>query len=126
MKIVTIIARVLLGLMFAVFGFNGFFHFLHMPPPTNPAAIQFFTALSTTGYMNVVFALQIIGGLLVLLGLFVPLGLTILCPIIVNIVLFHVCMAPEGLPLACVTSLLALFLIWRYWTNFAGLLRPGA
>jgi uncharacterized membrane protein YphA (DoxX/SURF4 family) len=126
MKIVTIIARVLLGLIFVVFGFNGFFHFLHMPPPTNPAAIQFFTALGTTGYMNVVFLLQIVGGLLVLLGFFVPLGLTILCPIIVNIVLFHVCMAPDGLPLACVTSLLAIFLIWRYRANFAGLLRQGA
>lgn len=126
MKIVTIIARVLLGLIFVVFGFNGFLHFIHMPPPTNPAAIQFFTAVGTTGYMNVVFLLQIIGGLLVLLGFFVPLGLTILCPIIVNIVLFHAYMAPEGLPLACVTSLLAIFLIWRYWTNFVGLLRPGA
>jgi uncharacterized membrane protein YphA (DoxX/SURF4 family) len=126
MKIVTIIVRVLLGLIFVVFGLNGFFHFIHMPPPTNPAAVQFFTAVSTTGYMKVVFALQIMGGLLVLLGFFVPLGLTILCPIIVNIVLFHCCMAPDGLPLAIVTSLLALFLIWRYWANFAGLLRQGA
>ena len=126
MKIVTIIARVLLGLMFVVFGFNGFFHFIHMPPPTNPAAIQFFTAMGSTGYMNVVFLLQIIGGLLVLLGFFVPLGLTILSPIIVNIVLYHVCMAPEGLPMAGATVLLAIFLIWRYWANFAGLLRQGA
>lgn len=126
MKIVTIIARVLLGLMFVVFGFNGFFHFLHMPPPTNPAAIQFFTALSATGYMHVIFAFQIIGGLLVLLGFFAPLGLAILAPIIVNIVLFHVFMAPDGLPLAIVTALLELFLIWRYWANFAGLFRQGA
>ena len=96
MKIVTIIARILLGLVFVVFGFNGFFHFIHMPPPTNPAAGQFFSAVSTTGFMSVVFFLQIIGGLLVLLGFFVPLGLTILCPIIVNIVLFHVCMATGG------------------------------
>jgi putative oxidoreductase len=126
MKIVTIIARVLLGLIFVVFGFNGFLHFIHMTPPTNPAALQFFTAVGTTGYMNVVFLLQIIGGLLVLAGFFVPLGLTILCPIIVNIVLFHVAMAPQGLPLACITCLLAIFLIWRYWANFAGLLRQGA
>jgi putative oxidoreductase len=126
MKIVTIIARVLLGLIFVVFGFNGFFHFIHMPPPTNPAAGQFFTAVSTTGYMSFVFLLQIIGGLLVLLGFFVPLGLTILCPIIVNIVLFHFCMGPDGLPLAIVVSLLAIFLIWRHWANFAGLLRQGA
>ena len=122
MKIVTIIARVLLGLVFVVFGLNGFLHFIHMPPPTGAAAQQFGTALATTGYFNVIFLLQLVGGLLVLLG-FVPLGLTILCPIIVNIVLFHVCMAPSGLPLAIVVSLLALFLIWRYWANFASLVR---
>lgn len=125
MRIVTIIARILLGLVFVVFGFNGFFHFIHMPPPTNPMAVQFFTALATTGYIQVVFLLQILGGLLVLFGFFVPLGLTILCPIIVNIFLTHVCMAPDGLPLAIIVSLLALFLIWRYWANFAGLVRQG-
>lgn len=126
MKIVTILARLLLGLIFVVFGFNGFLHFIHMPPPTNPLAVQFFTALSSSGYLKVVFLLQILGGLLVLLGLFVPLGLTILCPIIVNILLFHACMAPQGLPLALVCALLAVFLIWRYWADFAGLVRQSA
>ncbi|MBA3832627.1 MAG: hypothetical protein H0X34_12200 [Chthoniobacterales bacterium] len=126
MKAVAIIARVLLGLIFVVFGFNGFLHFIHMPPPTNPLAVQFFTALSLSGYMKVVFLLQIIGGLLVLLGFFVPLGLTILCPIIVNILLYHACMVPDGLPLALVCALLAVFLIWRYWANFAGLVRQSA
>jgi uncharacterized membrane protein YphA (DoxX/SURF4 family) len=125
MKIVTVIARILLGLIFVVFGFNGFLHFIHMPPPTNPLAVQFSTALFVSGYLKVVFALQIIGGALVLIGL-VPLGLAILCPIIANIVLFHACMAPEGLPLALVCALLALFLIWRYWPNFAGLMRSTA
>ncbi len=33
MKIVALIARVLLGLMFVVFGLNGFLHFIHQPPP---------------------------------------------------------------------------------------------
>ena len=126
MKIVTIIARVLLGLIFVVFGCNGFLHFIHMPPPTNPLALQFYAALSSSGYLEVVFLLQILGGLLVLLGLFVPLGLTILCPIIVNILLFHACMAPQGLPLALVCALLAVFLVWRYWANFAGLVRQSA
>ncbi|MGI8956242.1 MAG: hypothetical protein ACR2II_04920 [Chthoniobacterales bacterium] len=122
MKIVTIIARVLLGLTFVVFGLNGFFHFIHMPPPAGETAKQFGTALASTGYFNVIFFLQILGGALVLLG-WVALGLVVLCPIIVNIVLFHAFMAAEGLPLAIVCSLLALFLIWRYWANFAGLLR---
>lgn len=124
MKIVTIIARILLGLIFLVFGCNGFLHFIHMPPPTNPLAVQYFTALASTGYLSVVFALQIVGGLLLLVGL-VPLGLVILCPIIVNTLLFHAFMAPEGLPLPIVCALLALFLIWRYWGNFAGLVRAN-
>jgi putative oxidoreductase len=126
MKIATVIARVLLGLIFVVFGFNGFLHFIHMPPPPpdSPAG-QFFAAVSTTGFMSVIFLLQIVGGLLVLIGFYVPLGLTILCPIIFNILLFHICMAPQGLPLAILCSLLALFLIWRYWANFGGLVRQG-
>lgn len=122
MKIATMIARVLLGLIFVVFGLNGFLHFIPMSPPEGEAAKQFGTALATTGYFNVVFFLQLVGGALVLLG-WVPLGLVILCPIIVNIVLFHTCMAPEGLPMAIAVSLLALFLIWSYWKNFAGLVR---
>lgn len=122
MKIVTIIARILLGLIFVVFGLNGFLHFIHLPPPSGDAAKQFGTALATTGYFSVVFFLQLAGGALLLLG-WVPLGLVILCPIIVNIVLFHACMAPDGLMLPIIISLLALFLIWRYWANFAGLLR---
>lgn len=119
MSIATISARILLGLIFVVFGLNGFLHFIPMPPPEGEAAKQFGTALSTTGYFPVVFLLQIVGGALVLLG-WVPLGLVILCPIIVNIVLFHVLMAP-GLGMAIFVSFLALFLIWRYWKNFAGL-----
>lgn len=120
MKIATIIARILLGLIFVVFGLNGFLHFIPMPPPAGEAARQFGTALATTGYFQVIFLLQIVGGALVLLG-WVPLGLTILCPVIVNIVLFHVFMSP-GLALPVVVCLLALFLIWRYWKNFAGIL----
>ncbi len=122
MKIATLIARILLGLIFVVFGLNGFLHFIPMPPPTGEAAKQFGTALATTGYFHVVFFLQLLGGALVLLG-WVPLGLVILGPIIVNIFLFHAFMAPDGLLMAIVVSLLALFLIWSYWKNFEGLLR---
>lgn len=126
MKLVTIIARVLLGLIFLVFGCNGFLHFLHLPPPTNPLAVQYYTSLAITGYLSVVFALEIVGGLLVLSGFFVPLGLTVLGPIIVNMMLFHGLMAPEGLPLAIVCTLLEVFLIWRYWPNFSGIVRQHA
>ncbi len=124
MKILTILARILLGLAFVVFGLNGFLHFLPMKGEMPPLAMQFITAIGPTGYMSTIFALQILGGLLVLAG-FVPLGLTILCPIIVNILLFHTFLAPSGAVPGIVTALLALFLVWRYWANFAGLLRTG-
>ncbi len=125
MKIATIIARTLLGLVFVVFGFNGFFHFIPMgpPPPADSPAGMFFTAVSTTDYMKVVFLLQIIGGALLLLNLLPVLGLVILCPIIFNIVLFHATMAPSGLPLAIAISVLAVFLIGMYWDHYHHLVR---
>ena len=122
MKVVTIIVRILLGLMFVVFGLNGFLHFIPMGAPPTGAAGQFFGAVTTTGYMKPIFLLQVVGGLLVLLD-WVPLGLTILCPIIFNILLFHLSMAPSGIGMGALTALLALFLIWRYWANFRGLLQ---
>ena len=125
MKIATVIARTLLGLVFVVFGFNGFFHFIPMgplPPPDSPAGM-FFAAVSTTGYMKVVFLLQIIGGLLLLLNVLPVLGLVILCPIIFNIVLFHATMAKSGLPMAVGVSVLALFLVGMYWEHYRHLVR---
>ena len=124
-KIATIIARTLLGLVFVVFGFNGFFHFIPMgplPPPDSPAGM-FFAAVSTTGYMKVVFLFQIIGGLLLLLNFLPVLGLVILCPIILNIVLFHVTMAKSGLPMAVGVAVLALFLVGMYWDHYRYLVR---
>ena len=124
MKVVTIIARVLLGLMFVVFGSNIFFHFIPMPPlPATPAG-DFSKALMQSNYMHVIGLLQVIGGLLILIGRFVPLGLTLLGPVIVNILLFHVFLDPKGLPMAIVVSALAFFLLWRYRANFAGLVKP--
>lgn len=125
MKVVTIIARVLLGLIFVVFGLNGFLHFIPMPPPDESTVSKFSQILMSTGFMTLVFLCQIVGGLLVLLGFFVPLGLTILTPVIVNIFLVHALMAPSGLPMAILVAALDLFLIWRYWGNFAGLVRQG-
>ena len=64
------------------------------------------------------------GGLLLLIGRYVPLGLTLLGPVIVNILLFHIFLDPSGLPMALVVAVLALFLLWRYRANFAGLVKP--
>jgi putative oxidoreductase len=124
MKVVTIIARILLGLIFVVFGSNAFLHFLPMPPlPQGPAG-EYLHAFFVSGYVYVIGGLQVIGGLLLLIGRFVPLGLTILGAIIVNIWLFHLLMAPEGLPPAIVVTVLQLFLVWRYRSAFAGLIQP--
>ena len=125
MKIATIIVRVLLGLMFVVFGLNIFLHFIPMPQtPPPPLAGDFSKALFMSHYLYVVGALQVIGGALLLIGRYVPLGLTLLGPVIVNIMLFHIFLDPSGLPIAIVVSALALFLLWRYRTNFAGLVQP--
>src|SRR6185369_14746901 len=118
------IARSLLGLMFVVFGSNIFLHFIPMPPPPEGPARDFMTALFVSHHLYIIGALQIAGGLLLLTGRWAPLGLTVLGPVIVNILAFHVLMSPAGLELAVVVSALALFLVWRYRENFAGLVRP--
>src|SRR3954447_13148301 len=125
MKTATIISRVLLGLMFVTFGLNMFLNFIPMPPPPEGPAREFMTALFVSHYLYVVGALQLAGGILLLSGRWIPLGLTLLGPVIVNIVCFHVLMAPAGLPLALVVSFLALFLLWRYRGHFAGLVKNG-
>jgi len=123
MKITTIIVRLLLGLMFVVFGSNIFLHFIPMPPLPATLAGDFSKALMQSHYIYVVGLLQVIGGLLLLIGLYVPLGLTLLGPVIANILLFHIFLDPSGLPLAIIVAVLALFLLWRYRTNFAGLVK---
>jgi putative oxidoreductase len=125
-KIATIISRSLLGLIFVVFGSNMFLHFIPMPPPPEGPARDFMTALFVSHYLYVIGALQVAGGLLLLLGRRVPLGLTLLGPVIVNILCFHVLMAPAGLPMAIVVSVLGLFLLWRYRESFATILEPVA
>src|ERR1051326_2865157 len=125
MKYVIVIVRVLLGLVFVVFGSNAFFKFMGPPPEMHGQAGAFMTALMSSGYMYVVAVLQVLGGLCLLFGArFVPLGLTLLGPIIVNILLFHIFLEPTGLPMAIVVSAVALFLFWAHRQAFAGLVRP--
>ena len=123
MKITSVIARFLLGLIFLVFGLNGFFHFIPMPPPTGVAG-QFMGALFVSQYLVVVFALQLIGAVLLLINRYVPLALAILAPIIFNILLFHLLMAPSGLPLALVATTLWILMFLAVRSAFAGLLQP--
>jgi uncharacterized membrane protein YphA (DoxX/SURF4 family) len=123
MKTIEIIARVLLGLVFTVFGSNAFLHFIKMPPMSGPSG-DFITAMYDTGYLYVVGFCQVAGGLLLLIGRYIPLGLTLLGPVIVNILCFHIFMNHQGWQLASVVAALALFVLWRHRTNFASLLKP--
>jgi putative oxidoreductase len=125
MKIATIIARILLGLVFFVFGLNKFLNFIHMPPPSGQAA-AFFGALYATHYLYVIATCEVIGGLLLLLGRYVPLGLTLVGPVVVNILAFHIFMSHEGWPPGALVAVLSLFLLWRYRESFAGLVRDAA
>jgi putative oxidoreductase len=124
MKYAIIIVRVLLGLLFVVFGSNAFLHFIPMPPMQGPAG-AFIGALASTGYIHVIALLQVVGGLLLLIGgRFVPLGLTLLGPVIVNIVLYHVFLDTAGLAMAVCISLCALFLLWAYRFKFPAIFQP--
>lgn len=124
MKIAAIISRYLLGLVFTVFGLNGFLQFIPAQPMP-PLAMQFFGSLIQSHYSIAIFAIQLVGGLLLLAtSRYVPLALTLLAPIIVNIVLFHATMAPSGLPVAMVVVILWLILAYRVRSAFAPILQP--
>lgn len=120
MRIATLIARILLGLVFLVFGLNGFLHFIPMQPPKGLAG-QYLGVLFASHYMVPIFLLQVIGGALLLANRFVPLALAVLGPVLVNILLFHTLMAPEGLPLALVSTVLWLIVFYGVRHAFAAL-----
>src|SRR5437879_2949892 len=106
MKIVNLVARLLLGLIFVVFGLNGFLNFLNMGPLPSGFAGQFIIALAASHYLWVIAGLQVVGGVLLLVNRFVPLALVLLGPVIVNILLYHVFLNPAGIALAMVVAIL--------------------
>src|SRR6202161_3284170 len=122
MKIVSVIPRYLLGLMFTVFGLNGFLNFIHQPPPANPLAIQFFIAIGASHFATFFFAVQFIGGLLLLSGFFVPLALTVLAAELYNILAFHLTLAPASIAPALVASVLWVLLFLQYRASFKDVL----
>jgi len=123
MKITSIIARYLLGLIFTVFGLNGFLNFIHQPPPTNPLAIQFLVSVSESHFAAFFFALQVLGGLLLLSGYFVPLALTVLAAELYNILAFHLTLAPASIGPALVASVLWVLVFLEYRERFKGIFR---
>ena len=122
MKIVSVVARYLLGLIFTVFGLNGFLNFIHQPPPPNPLALQFFVAISASHFAAFFFAVQVLGGLLLLSGFFVPLALTLLAAELYNILAFHLTLAPESIAPALVAAVLWVLVFLQYRASFKDLL----
>ncbi len=121
MKIAAVILRTLLGLAFVVFGLNAFLNFMPVPPLTGAVADFFKAVAMETNFMKAVAAFQILGGLLTISGRLTPLGLTILGPILVNILIYHVTFGAPGLGMAAIFALVYLFLVYVYRANFAGL-----
>ena len=111
MRYVPMIARVLLGLIFFVFGLMGLLN-LVPPPPNMPEKLQTFMAgMMATGYfMTLLKGTEVVCGLLLLLGAYVPLALVVLAPIVLNIFLVHAFMEPSGLPIAIVIVVLETYL----------------
>ena len=121
MKIASIFARYLLGLMFTVFGLNGFLQFIYQPPPPNPLAMQFLVAVSASHFAAFFFALQVLGGLLLLSGFFMPLALTLLAAELYNILAFHLTMAPGSIAPALVACVLWILVFLQYRESFKGI-----
>jgi uncharacterized membrane protein YphA (DoxX/SURF4 family) len=117
------VARVLMGVPFLVFGLNGFLHFL--PTPPMPAAAGAFVgALAASGYLfPILKGVEVTAALLLLSGRFVPLALTLLAPVLVNIVAFHAALAPAGLAVPLVLLAAEIYLAWVHRDAFAPLLR---
>lgn len=121
MKIAALIARILLGLIFVVLGLNGFLNFLNMGPMPTGIAGQFLGALAQSHYLFVVAGLQVAGGALLLVGRYVPLALVLLGPVIVNILLYHFLMAPSGILLAIVVTILWIIVFLSHRQYFSGI-----
>jgi putative oxidoreductase len=125
MKITTTISRLLLGLVFTVFGLNGFLN-LFSTGPVPPLAGQFLGALVQSHFISAVLVVEIFGGLMLLANRMTPLALTLLGPVIFNIVLFHITMAPAGLPPAIVVTILWSVVAYSVRPAFAGLFQDGS
>jgi putative oxidoreductase len=120
MRTASVIARYLAGVIFLVFGLNGFLHFIPLPPPEGVAG-QFMGALYVSHYLWVIFAFQVIAGVLLLINRYVPLAVAVLAPVLVNILTLHALMAPSGLPLALFVTVLWALIFINVRPAFSGL-----
>ncbi|HLP76988.1 MAG TPA: DoxX family protein [Candidatus Paceibacterota bacterium] len=129
-RFVPAIVRVLLGLMFLVFGLNGFLNFIPAPKDMPQEIMAVMGGLMKAGYMTVVSAAEVIIAVLLLTNRFVPLALAMLAPIVVGILTFHIAMQPATIGAGIVVLLMELYLAWAYHGAFRPMLRakttPGA
>lgn len=123
MKVVVTIARILMGFIFVVLGFNGFFFFLKGPMPTG-LALTFFDVMIKSHYGVMVFGVQIICGILLLLNRYVPLAIVTLAAVLVNILTYHITMLPSGLPIPIFVLILWFIVAWSVRDRFTSLLAP--
>ena len=125
---VPAVLRVLFGILFVVMGLNLIFNFLPQPPgQMSPGAVAFGNGLAATGYMPVLLGgTQFVAGILLLLNRFVPLALTLLAPIIVNIVFFHAFLQRSGLAVAIPVAAIEIYLAWTYRDYFRPMLTARA
>jgi hypothetical protein len=121
MKIAAMVARYLLGLVFLVFGLNGFLHFIPQGPMPNGLPLQFIQALMQSHYILIVAAIEVIGAVLLLANRYVALALTLLGPVVVNILLFHFFLLPMGLGIALFVAVLWLVVFAYVRPAFAGI-----
>lgn len=126
MRIAALVARVLLGLIFLVFGLNGFIGFIHQPPPPPGPAGQYLGSIVQSHLFQVASAVEVVTALMLLSGFYIPLALVLLGPILANILLFHILMAPAGLPPGLVCFLLWLVVFWSVRRSFAGVFAARA
>ena len=121
-RFVPHIVRTLLGLMFTVFGLNGFLQFMPAPKEMPQPVMNFLGALMSTHMMGFISGVQLLAGVLLLLNLFVPLALTLLAPLLVGILFFHASLAPESIAPGIVVTVMELYLAWAYRGAFRPML----
>ncbi|HEX8811356.1 MAG TPA: hypothetical protein VF742_05125 [Terracidiphilus sp.] len=121
MKYFVTVARYLLAIIFLFFGLNAFFHFLKTPPPPPGTVGQFAGALADSGYVYVVAFFQVVPALILLSNRFVPLALTLLGPVIFNILVFHILMAASTVGLGVLVAILWFVVFWHVRSAFTGI-----
>jgi len=120
-KITSTIARILLGVIFTIFGLNGFLHFIPSPP-LNGDVLQFLTVIVASHFYVLIFGVQLICGVLLLVNQYVPLALVTLAAVLANILTFHITMQPQGIPPALIAVVLWILTALPLRAQFAPLL----